>query len=152
MLIRLISTAFGTGYSPIAPGTAGSLLAVLFYWFIPWPNVFVFSALTIALFVIGVYTSTVTEREFVGKWGEEGHDPKMVVIDEVVGIFIAFLSFRRTLPFIIAGFLLFRLFDILKPFPANKSQNLPGGWGIMLDDVIAGVYTFLIIEAFYLLK
>lgn len=151
MLNKLISTALGAGYSPVAPGTAGSLVAVALYWFIPWPNVTLFLATIVVLFVVGILSSTMTEKESVSELGEKGHDPQIVVIDEVVGMLIACISMRKTVWFVVAGFVLFRLFDITKPFPINKSQNLPGGWGIMMDDVIAGLYAFLLIELFYLL-
>jgi phosphatidylglycerophosphatase A len=90
---------------------------------------------------IGIPAGTILERE------SERPDPGHVVIDEVAGQWIALIFSRVNLSHLLAGFLLFRLFDIVKPWPARQLERLPGGWGIMLDDVAAGVYAFLFMLA-----
>lgn len=94
----------------------------------------------IAFFFLGVYSSTKAEKTM-------GHDNGHIVIDEVLGFWVAMYLFPPTLYYIIFGFLLFRLFDIVKPYPINKLQNLPKGWGVMVDDLLAGVYTAIVLGA-----
>lgn len=136
-----IATCAGAGYFPFAPGTAGSavgLLVVVLLGLIhfapPWPSV-ILMVLAGSMFGLGVWAAGIAEKFF------KRVDPGPVVIDEVVGQFITFL-WRPHAPWklLIAGFVLFRVFDILKPFPAGRAEHAPGGWGIMLDDVVAGVY------------
>jgi phosphatidylglycerophosphatase A len=91
--------------------------------------------------VAGIPAATIVERE------SERPDPGHVVIDEVAGQWIALLFSRVNLSHLLAGFLLFRLFDIVKPWPARRLEHLPGGWGIVLDDVAAGVYALLLMLA-----
>jgi phosphatidylglycerophosphatase A len=135
----IFATGLGTGYLPLAPGTAGSLLSLFFiYWFIPIP-LWIYLLILCVLFFGGVYSSTAVERE-------HGHDPSIVVIDEIVGMAISLLLIPRSIGLFIIAFLLFRIFDILKPPPIYVSQKLPAGWGIMIDDVIAGFYTLVIIH------
>ncbi len=101
----------------------------------------------IAFFFLGVYSSTKAEETM-------GHDNGHIVIDEVLGYWVALYLFPPTLYYIVFGFLLFRLFDIAKPYPINKLQNLPKGWGVMVDDILAGVYTavvLLIIDLIWLI-
>ncbi len=133
-LAKILGSAFGLGYAPFAPGTVGSAGAALAYFFIPalhdplvlMPIMFVTTAL-------GVWASGVMEEQY-------GQDPSQAVIDEVVGQWLA-LAFLPSAPFVVLlGFALFRLFDILKPGPVDSLQNLPGGWGIMADDVLAGIF------------
>jgi phosphatidylglycerophosphatase A len=142
---RLIATGLCTGYSPVAPGTAGSLLALAIVWFLRPSDTFLGAGLVL-LFFPGVWASTRVEREEVRKGGKS--DPSLVNIDEIVGmgISVIFLPYSVSRAWLIAGFLLFRVFDIVKPFPANRAQNLPGGWGIMIDDVIAGIYANAVLQ------
>ena len=141
-----IATGLGTGYSPIAPGTVGSLLACIIYWLI-WffsPHWFAETStvglwlplvMALATFVLGVPTSGYMEQKLAGK------DPGCVVIDEIAGLWLtlSFVSFSP--PRLLAAFLLFRFFDILKPYPINIiDKKVHGGMGIMLDDMLAGVY------------
>ena len=92
----------------------------------------------IAFFFLGVYSSTKAEETM-------GHDNGHIVIDEVCGYWFALYLFPPTLYYIVFGFLLFRLFDIAKPYPINKLQNLPKGWGVMVDDILAGVYAAIVL-------
>ncbi len=144
----ILATGFGSGYSPIAPGTAGALFFMIVCgWMMPGFPLTVQMILTVMLFVIGVYSSNIVEADLIAKIGEEkGHDAGCIVIDEVVGMAISLIAVPNTWWAIITAIVLFRLFDIVKPFPVNKSQNLPRGWGIMMDDVIAGLYTNIIIQ------
>ncbi|MBD3287366.1 phosphatidylglycerophosphatase A [candidate division KSB1 bacterium] len=150
MIPKLISTACGVGYSPVAPGTAGSIFALLIYFFIP-ENYFVFISTIFLLFIIGVWASTAIEKESIEKHGHvKGHDPQIVVIDEVVGMLITLIAIPGTWNWVIAGFVLFRIFDITKIYPINISQKMPRGWGIMMDDVLAGIYANLVLQIFRL--
>jgi phosphatidylglycerophosphatase A len=137
-LFYMVATGFGSGYAPIAPGTAGSLLALVFYLIIPltpwWWLVIV-----IIMTFIGIISSTYVER-YTKK------DPGIVVIDEMAGQWLSLLFLPRSLQIFIAAFFIFRILDIIKPFPADRSQKLQGGLGIMLDDLIAGIYTNIIIR------
>jgi phosphatidylglycerophosphatase A len=144
---RFLATGLGTGYSPVAPGTAGSLLALPALWFLhPGGSVFLLLGLGL-LFPLGVWASTRVEREEVRK-GRKA-DPSIVNIDEIIGMgtSVLFLPGSASRLWLIAGFMLFRFFDIVKPFPIDRSQRLPGGWGIMTDDLIAGIYANLVLQA-----
>lgn len=178
---ELIATFFLVGKVPKAPGTFGTLVAAIIYYFLPRINGIVdtltgnASTLTgkagilpaqstssawsitenslnnplfydspfwliflIAFFFLGVYSSTKAEETM-------GHDNGHIVIDEVCGYWFALYLFPPTPYYIVFGFLLFRLFDIAKPYPINKLQNLPKGWGVMVDDILAGVYAALVL-------
>ena len=135
----LVATALGSGYSPVAPGTAGSLLAVLIIYFLSPISGWVLSIAMLLLFFIGVYSSTALEKDL-------GKDPSKVVIDEVVGMGISLIFLPKNWMLFLAAFILFRLFDIFKPFPVNKMENLKSGWGIMMDDVVAGFYALAIVH------
>lgn len=141
-LIYGLGTGLGSGYAPIAPGTAGSLVGLAFMYFFPLNNRY-WLALTIFFFFVGVWASTIIEKE-------KGEDPPIVVIDEVVGQWVAllFLPVYSIKVFVLA-FLLFRLFDVRKPPPIDQSQRLKAGYGIMIDDVIAGVYANIILQLIF---
>lgn len=136
-----VATVAGAGYFPVAPGTLGSavgvlLVAVLSLLPISFLERDALLALLVAvIFFLGVWAATRSEQ-FFGRT-----DPGHVVIDEVAGQMVVFLLVPRpSWPLLLAGFLLFRIFDISKPFPAGRAERLPGGWGIMVDDVVAGTY------------
>ena len=105
------------------------------------PLAFLTLAAALCAVAIGVPAATIVERE------SERPDPGHVVIDEVAGQWIALIYSRVNLSHLLAGFLFFRLFDIVKPWPARQLESLPAGWGIMLDDVAAGVYALLLMLA-----
>jgi phosphatidylglycerophosphatase A len=122
----------------VAPGTVGSLVTLVAVWLIPFTPLGLGYTL-IAVTVIGTWAAHRVERA-TGK-----KDPGLIVIDEVAGMLLSVLLLPRTIPVLIAAFLLFRLFDIWKPFPAHESQSLSGGLGVMLDDLIAGVYALIVV-------
>jgi phosphatidylglycerophosphatase A len=133
----IIATALGAGYAPQAPGTFGSAVGLVL-WFV-LPSVLWVQAVAIALVcVAGVWSGTVAEQHF------NRRDPGQVVVDEVAGMMVTLLlNPVSVIGWIVAAFLLFRAVDIFKPFPVNVLERLPGGAGIMADDVMAGVYANL---------
>ena len=143
-----IGTFFGAGLMKPGPGTWGSAAAALLWLAAArgfHPSVSMLSWLTLlaalAALAIGIPAATIVERE------SERADPGHVVVDEVAGQWIALIHCRVDLGHLLAAFLLFRLFDIVKPWPARQLENLPAGWGIMIDDVAAGVYALLLMQA-----
>jgi phosphatidylglycerophosphatase A len=137
--IKLTASAFYIGYFRFASGTFASLFAVLPYLLMRGSWI-VYLAVTVVLFFLGVYVSTEAEKLFNEK------DPHKVVIDEVVGFFISMAFVPFGVAYVIAGFFLFRLFDVWKPYPMRQLQALPGGWGVMIDDVLAGIYTNIVLQ------
>ena len=135
---RLCDTCFGIGYLPRFPGTWGSLLGLGITWFLV-PSDWRAIILWIALFFLGAMVSSKAEEEL-------GHDARPIVIDEVMGMGLALLLAPKRLVYYIGAFILFRLFDTFKPFPARRAEKLPGGWGVMADDLVAGVYALAIMQ------
>ena len=137
-LAVFIATAGYSGYFPIAPGTVGSAVGLVIYLLVWWTqSPVVETALIVAIFAAGTWAATHAERFF------GGIDPGPVVIDEVLGMLVtlAFLPVGWTGA--LAGFFLFRIFDIIKPYPANRLEKFHGGFGIMADDAMAGMYANL---------
>jgi len=135
LISRIVATVFFAGYSPFAPGTVGSAVGLAVYWAVPGFSGLMLALSCALLFFIGVWAATEVEKS-------EGHDPPRIVVDEVVGMWVTlyFAPSDRYWLWMIGAFLLFRIFDILKPFPVGRSQRLPAGWGVMVDDVLAGLY------------
>jgi phosphatidylglycerophosphatase A len=143
-----VGTFFGAGLLRPGPGSWGSAAAALLWLgaakglhLAPAPLAWLTLAGAMGALAIGVPAATLVERE------SERTDPGHVVIDEVAGQWIALIYSRVNLSHLLAGFLFFRLFDILKPWPARQLENMPAGFGIMLDDVAAGVYALLLMLA-----
>lgn len=128
-----VATSFGIGYAPFAPGTFGSLAGLLLWWALPLSPI-VHALAILILFAAGSWSATAAEHHF-GRT-----DPGPVVIDEVMGMLITLFMNPVGLSGAVAAFLLFRVFDILKPYPANRLEALHGGLGIMADDGMAGIY------------
>lgn len=143
-LALLVAEFFYCGRFPFMPGTMGSLGSLVIwvpsvYWGWPW---FIKLLLLVAIFFVGVWASGIA----IGLY--KNIDPKQVVIDEVVGQGIPFLVISPSWPEILGAFLLFRFFDILKPWPINwVERRFPDRWGIMLDDVLAGIFACLVLMA-----
>ena len=140
-MIRLavaIATAGYIGYFPIASGTVGSAGGLVLYaLLLPLQSTVIDVSAIVILGALGVWAGTTAERYF------GGIDPGPVVIDEVVGMLITLLFVPPSWAAAIAAFLLFRLFDVLKPYPSSRFEHLPGGWGVMADDVMAAIYANL---------
>ncbi len=136
-LAKVFGTSFGTGYIPFASGSFGSLLAILIYWYVPhFSDPLILASMIVLFLILGIWASTTLEEFY-------GHDPSEVTIDEVVGQWIALFMLPKTLAAISIAFISFRVFDILKIEPINKLQKLPKGFGVMMDDVMAGIYANL---------
>ena len=134
-LIKLIASGLGTGYFPIAPGTAGSALAVgVALCLRPWWNPAGALALCCGCFLAGVYFTSRAEKFW-------GHDSGKMVIDEIAGMFLSLAFIPLNWTNLVAAFLIFRLLDIIKPPPARQLERLRAGWGVMADDIVAGAYT-----------
>ena len=138
-----IASGFGVGLSPRAPGTVGSLAALVPWWFLlrdqpPWS----YALAVLAAFAVGIWAASwVIKRTRI-------EDPGVVVWDEFIGQWIALFLLPAGWPWIIAAFALFRVFDIWKPWPVRwADRHLHGGTGAMLDDVLAGIYAFLVVQA-----
>lgn len=144
-MIRLavfLATVAYCGYFPIAPGTVGSTAGLVVYLLVWWTQSrTVEVALIVGTFVVGTWAATHAER-FFGTI-----DPGPVVIDEVLGMLVTLAFVPVGWSAAIAGFVLFRVFDVIKPWPANRLERLHGGLGIMADDAMAGVYANLALRA-----
>jgi phosphatidylglycerophosphatase A len=145
-LALLLATYLGTGYAPIASGTVATAAAIplqLAVALLPPPGMRLWAQVAAILFFSlgGIAAATVAERRL------GSHDPSQVVVDEVAGYLITMFLVPPTWITVTAGFLLFRAFDIVKPWPAGPAERLGGGLGIMADDLICGVYASLILHA-----
>ncbi len=137
----LIASYFYVGFIPVIPGTFGSLAAFTLYFALISLNQWRLYVLGVTLIcAIGVWAANRVEAD------SKIVDPSFVVIDEVAGQLITLFLIPFSWIYLPAGFLLFRAFDILKPFPARRAEELPGGWGIMLDDIFAGIYANLFLQ------
>jgi len=129
-----LATALGTGYVPVAPGTFGSAAGLVLWWLLPASAGVQLFAI-VAVFALGSWSGSIAERHF------KGTDPGPVVLDEVLGMLITLFMNPVGWAGAVVGFLLFRVADIVKPFPANRLEALHGGFGIMADDAMAAVYS-----------
>jgi len=143
-LARFLATGFFAGYSPAVPGTAGSLVGLILYAVAGTEDAVAFAILIVIAFGIGVFTSGVMEKHL-------GEDPPVVVIDEIVGMWISLFLLPKTLIAALSSFVLFRVYDTVKPPPARQLEHLTNGWGIMLDDVAAGIYANLSVRVVLLI-
>jgi phosphatidylglycerophosphatase A len=130
-----IATCGYLGYVPVAPGTFGSAAGLVVFAALRWSGSPALElAIIILLFAVGVWSANAAERHFGGV------DPAPVILDEVVGMLVTLAFLPVNITGAIVGFLLFRLFDVVKPWPANRLEALHGGLGVMADDAMAGVY------------
>ncbi len=140
---KLFSTTLGIGYIGKGGGTVAAI-ACCICWYLAWaggcPPLLFSVTLTVLITLIGVWSSSVVEKI----WGK---DPSRVVIDEVAGMCIGLLFVPVQIKYVILALVLFRFFDIVKPLFIRKMEQLPAGWGIMMDDILAGVYTNVLVSA-----
>jgi phosphatidylglycerophosphatase A len=143
--ILFFATGFGVGYSAIAPGTLGTLITIPIYYFLSAIQSPIYEVTLIAFFFLSVWISDNAEI-FFGK-----KDDPRIVIDEMMGFLITMLWVPKTTLSIVAGFFLFRFFDIVKPYPIRRlERRWRGGYGVVLDDVMAGIYGNIVLHLIYL--
>lgn len=152
-LANFIATGCYSGYSPWAPGTAGTLtsLVLLFLLYNVFPaadSLFTSISLAVLTCIIGIYSANILCR--IQHYGET-KDPKQIVVDEFAGYFVAVVGLGADLSVLITAFVWFRIFDIVKPPPIRRIEQLPLGYGIVLDDVVAGIYAAIATRATLLL-
>ena len=139
IIILALSSFFYIGYLPFIPGTFGSIAGILLFYLIK-DSAVIYALFTCICIIIGFLVTGEAERILNKK------DARCIVIDEVVGILLSFIFIPFDYKLVIIGFLLFRILDSLKPYPAGRLQNLKGSLGIMSDDIIAGLYTNIILQ------
>jgi len=137
-IVTLFATFFYTGFFPFAPATFATLVFLALYWLVPGGDWIATWTIFVPTLVLSIPASSRMEKT-------HGKDPHCVVIDEVVGIQVVLLGATPSLAGVIAAFVLFRIFDVWKPYPIDKLQSLPGGWGIVADDVLAGLYSRIVL-------
>lgn len=147
LISKIIATLFGIGYFPIAPGTLTSLVVVLLYKLflhqLSWP---IYILLFFLLFSIGVFVSSKCVAE------SDKKDPRNIVIDEATGQLLVLFRMSEDWLLLLLSFFIFRFFDIIKPIPIKRIENFPGGWGIMTDDIVAAIYTGVVVNLYLILK
>jgi len=139
-LVKFLSTLGFIGYSPFAPGTAGTLFSIIPYFFLSYLNPIHYTLSVILIIILSIIVSSFSIEIF------ESEDPKQVVADELCGFLVTMFLVSPSLLNILLGFVIFRLFDIIKPLPIRRIEQLPGGFGIVLDDVAAGIYSCIVIH------
>ncbi|MFT4071078.1 MAG: phosphatidylglycerophosphatase A [Dysgonamonadaceae bacterium] len=140
----IIASGFGSGFWPYGPGTAGALLATLIWLGVSFcVSSVLLILLTLLAILIFTFLGVKSADALEGQWGK---DPSRVVIDEMVGVWIALLAANgQNFMHAFVAFLLFRFFDILKPLGIRKMESIKGGWGVMMDDILAGIYSFIVL-------
>lgn len=142
---EFIATGFYSGYSKFAPGTMGALVATLL-WILPYTlcEYWTLQVFTVFAILFFTFVSIPSINKLEKDWGE---DPSKVVVDEMVGVWISLLAVpsQGHWLYIVAAFVLFRLFDIFKPLGVRSMERFKGGWGVMLDDILAGVYGAIVV-------
>jgi phosphatidylglycerophosphatase A len=136
---KFIGSGFYTGYFPVASGTVGSFAAILIYLIPGFEQLFVIIPAIIIFVLYGIFLGNKFEIIY-------GKDPSECTVDEVVGTWISLLALPKTIGIIVAAFLIWRILDIIKPPPARGLEKLKGGLGIMIDDVVSGIYTLIIMH------
>ena len=137
-IVSLFATFFYTGFFPFAPATFATFVFLLIYWLVPGGDWIATWTIFIPTLLLSIPASSRMEKT-------HGKDPHCVVIDEVVGIQVVLLGATPSLAGVIAAFVLFRIFDVWKPYPIDRLQSLPRGWGIVADDVVAGIYSRVVL-------
>lgn len=134
-----MGSGFYTGFSPIVSGTVGSLAAIAIYLIPGFENLYVIGPAALIFFVYGVFVGDKFEIQY-------GKDPSECTIDEIVGTWISLIGLPKTIWIVTITFVIWRILDIVKPPPARNIEKIKGGLGIMLDDVISGIYTLFIMH------
>jgi phosphatidylglycerophosphatase A len=139
LIVKTLASGLGTGYSPLASGTAGSLLAVVIWWYLP--EILILKlVLTLIILVISIPISTAAEELYAKK------DDSRIVIDEVIGMWLSLIFVPHNIKYYAAALLSFRLFGVIKPLGIKKIQSWHGGWGIVMDDVFAGLLSNIVLQ------
>ena len=139
LLIKTLSTFFYVGYLPFIPGTFASIVGALLFYLVK-ESIFAHTLLILVLLILGFWVSGKAERI----WNRK--DASCIVIDEVSGMLLAFMFIPYDIRIVLIAFILFRILDALKPYPADKFQGFSGSIGIMGDDIVAGLYTNIILQ------
>lgn len=146
MKINFIENATGsglfTGYIPIASGTFASLVALLIYLIPGFENLFVIIPAIVISILFGIKIGDKFEIKF-------GKDPSEYTLDEFIGMWIALIGAPKSLPVLVIAFVIWRVFDIIKPSPAREAEQIKGGKGVIADDIISGIYTLIIMHILY---
>jgi len=139
--IHFLAFGFGSGLAPVAPGTFGTLVGIPFFLFMVSLPLWAYLLLTLAFFLFGVWICDRSSK-LLGV-----HDHGGIVWDEIVGYLVTMIAAPQGWEWIVIGFILFRIFDIFKPWPiAYLDRHVSGGFGIMIDDILAGVYAMFILQ------
>ena len=138
-MIKILSTFFYIGYLPLIPGTFASITGVFLFYFLK-DNLLIYIFSILSLLLIGILVGERAEEVFQRK------DCPFIVIDEVLGMLLSLIFIPYDIKLVIIAFVIFRILDTLKPYPASMLQNLKGGIGIMGDDIVAGLYTNIILQ------
>ena len=142
--VKLFASGFYSGYSPVISGTVGSAVGLLFYAIPSFEKIEFLLPATLLCFILGAFTAGKMELVY-------GHDPSTVTIDEIVGMWISLFFLPKSILIALCAFILFRILDILKPWPARAFDKKHGGLNIMLDDVVVGIYANIILQGVLLL-
>jgi phosphatidylglycerophosphatase A len=142
ILVKAFASGLFSGYSPVASGTVGSLVGLALYFIPGFEQPYYIMPACVIVFLGGIKSADIMELRY-------GHDPTQVTIDEVLGMWFSLFLLPKSLVVAGTGFLIFRILDIVKPFPARKFDNAKGGFGIMMDDVVAAFYTNLILHLIF---
>jgi len=140
----IIATGFGTGFSPFAPGTAGAILATFIWYLLSlYAPILCLYYATISLILLFTVLGVLSSNALESSWGK---DPSRIVVDEMVGVWIALLgAIGGAWWTIVLAFIFFRLFDIFKPLGIRAMEKFKGGWGVMMDDILSGIYGLLLL-------
>ena len=136
---KLFASALFSGYSPVASGTVGSAVGAAIYFIPGFESLACIGPFILIVFIFGIKAAAIMEQWY-------GHDPSEVTIDEVVGMWISLFLLPKNIFVVFMAFFLFRFLDIVKPYPAHKFDALHGGFGIMMDDVVAGIYANIVLQ------
>jgi phosphatidylglycerophosphatase A len=136
---KLIGSGLYSGFAPVASGTVGSLVAIIIYLIPGFENLYIIIPITVIFLIYGIFLGSKFEAKY-------GKDPAQCTIDEFIGTWISLIALPKTIGVITVTFFLWRILDIIKPPPARNLEQLNGGMGIMIDDLVSGIYTLIIMH------